>query len=413
MLDKIGRTSFLPLLSTHGRSLSSENPILVSNFLTSMKEFLLLSALLLNYWCLSAQNINFEAHQMGMTMDRMGQTNLVDVDNDGDLDWVFGRRGAMFWFEYIASKNWVLHTLGKGAKTDVGVIALDVNQDQWMDFVVGDSWYENTGNPTFENFILHKKNMIVSHDNIVADINGDGIKDVVSLSNNPDHPVLAWYQMPKNVAENWDYVKIGQGIHGGISPRGYGDMDGDGDMDIVRGNSWFENLNGDGLKWDEHKLLVPKGGNRPGKPGLALKTWCMDMDKDGDLDIVEAEADTSDGRIFWFENTLNGSKFEYHPVSDDTTRQDFHTLILADFDNDGDVDIVSGGGPFTTTTPKLFLWENLDGKGLDWKEHLILEGHSIHEASAADVDQDGDVDICSKPWRSGLHLFLENKLIDK
>jgi hypothetical protein len=254
--------------------------------------------------------------------------------------------------------------------------------------------------------------MISCHDNIYLDIDGDGIKDVVSLSDHVDHPVLAWYRIPEDYEGNWDYTKIGKGIHGGIAPKGYGDLDNDGDPDIVRGNAWFENLDGRGVQWQIHESLVPTGGNRPDKYGLALKTWVEDMDGDHDLDIVIAEADAVDGRVFWFENRDNAGTFVYHPISANSTMQDFHSLVLADFDMDGDMDVSSGGGPLSQDIHKLFIWENLKGDGSAWKEHIILEGKRIHEAVAADVDRDGDIDICTKPWRGSLHIYLENKLID-
>lgn len=357
------------------------------------------------------QKMNFEYHIIGEFGDRMGQTSLVDVDNDNDLDWVFGRFGEMYWYEYISPTDWKLHEIGKGAKTDVGGCSIDVNNDGWIDFIVGDSWYENTGNPKKESFILHKKNMISSHDNVVVDIDGDGIKDIVSLSNHPDHPVLAWYKIPKDYKANWDYSKIGIGIHGGIAPFGYGDLDNDGDIDIIRGNVWFENIDGNGGKWKIHESLIPPGGNRPDKFGLALRTWCIDLDKDNDLDIIEAEADTKNGRVFWFENKNDAETFIFHPISADMTDQDFHSLALADFDGDGDIDVLSGGGPLSQETHKLFIWENVSADGSKWKEHIILKGKRIHEAVAADVDKDGDIDICTKPWHGGLHIYLENKLI--
>jgi hypothetical protein len=303
--------------------------------------------------------------------------------------------------------------MGKGASTDVGGCPHDVNQDGWIDYIVGDSWYENTGNPKEESFVLHKKNMISCHDNIVVDIDGDGIKDVVSMSNDPDHPVLCWYKIPEDFTLNWNYKKIGNGIHGGIAPKGYGDLDNDGDIEIVRGDSWFENIDGKGEKWLKHENLTPMNGYRPDKFGLALKTWCIDLDNDGDIDIVQAEADTKNGRVFWLENQNNGKFFIFHLISEDTTKQDFHSLALADFDGDGDIDICSGGGPLSQETHKLFIWENITGDASNWKEHLILEGKRVHEAVAADVDNDGDIDICSKPWDGGLHFYLENMLIDQ
>jgi hypothetical protein len=358
------------------------------------------------------QKMKFEYHEIGEFGYRMGQTSLVDVDNDEDLDWVFGQSGEMFWYEYESPGDWKLHEIGKGAKTDVGGCPIDVNQDGWVDFVVGDSWYANPGNPREENFILHKKNMIVCHDNVAADIDGDGIKDIVSLSNDPDNPVLAWYKIPEDHHANWDYFKIGKGIHGGVGPSGFGDLDNDGDIDIIRGDVWIENADSKGGKWEVHETLKPPGGNRPDKYGLAFRIWCVDLDKDNDLDIIEAEADTPDGRVYWYENMNDAENFKFHPISANSTRQDFHSLAVADFDGDGDLDVLSGGGPLSLDPYKLIVWENISSDGLNWKEHVILEKQQIHEAVAADVDKDGDIDICSKPWHGDLHIYLENKLIE-
>ncbi|MGV8095010.1 MAG: FG-GAP repeat domain-containing protein [Mangrovibacterium sp.] len=359
-----------------------------------------------------AQSFQFEYHEIGKHgKNSIGQTSLVDVDNDGDLDWVYGIHGTMFWFEFQGPDKWIHHKIGEGAKTDVGGCPIDLNKDGWIDFVAGTGWYENTGNPKSETFIVHSEIGTIScHDNIAVDIDRDSILDIVANSNDEDHPFLVWYKIADDPEKKWKATQIGKGIHGGISPFGYGDLDKDGDMDIVRGDAWFENVDGKGNKWREHNVLVPLGGNRPERYGLALKSWVYDMDKDGDLDIVEAEADTPDGRIYWFENRKKARKWVYHLISEEHTSQDFHSLALADFDNDGDVDIFSGGGPLSQETHKMFIWENKSGDASVWVEHLILERKRCHEAVAADVDGDGDIDICTKPWSGDLHLFLENRL---
>jgi hypothetical protein len=246
---------------------------------------------------------------------------------------------------------------------------------------------------------------------VASDINRDGKLDMVAISDQKDHTVTVWYEIPANPRDKWIEHKIGGGIHGGVGPAGIGDLDGDGDNDVVRGDVWFENVDGKGLQWTEHAGLTPLGGHRPDRYGLAIKIWICDLDKDGDPDIVEAEADTVDGRVFWFQNQGKGMSFKCHPISPDHTKQDFHSLAVADFDNDGDLDVFSGGGPLTETPPhKWFIWENKDGRGGGWIQHEILSGKRCHEAKAADVDGDGDIDICSKPWNGDEHVYLRNLL---
>lgn len=377
-----------------------------------MKNIGFVMLLLFSWTVVYGQAFKFEVHKLGDFGYNFGATALVDVNKDGFLDYVYGQRGTMYWMEYISPSEWKLRTIGTGARTDVGGVAHDVTRNGWIDFVVGDSWFENTGNPEEEEFILHHKNMIATHDNVVADVDGDGIDDIISVSNSSEHPVTAWYKMPEDYRENWDYTRIGTGIHGGIGPRGYGDLNNNGHIDIVRGDVWFENVEGDGKTWNEHKL-IPPGGSRPDRFGLALKTWVIDMNNDGMPDIVQAEADTPNGRVYWWENVNNGESFKFHPVSADSTGQDFHSLAIADFNGNGFMDIAAGGGPLTPGVKKFFIWENLGSDGLKWKEHLILEGLEVHEIVAADVEGDGDIDIFSKPWKPGQHIYFENKLIDK
>ena len=115
----------------------------------------------------------------------------------------------------------------------------------------------------------------------------------------------------------------------------------------------------------------------------------------------------------WFENKGKAQSWECHLISPDHTKLDFHSLAVADFDNDGDLDAYSGGGPLSQDVRKCFIWENADGKGAQWTEHVLLEGKECHEAKAADVDGDGDIDIVTKPWTGNLHIYLRNMLVEE
>ena len=50
-------------------------------------------------------------------------------------------------------------------------------------------------------------------------------------------------------------------------------------------------------------------------------------------------------------------------------------------------------------TPRWYIWENVDGKGGQRKEHVILDANlGGHEAIVGDVTGNGRPDIIGKPW---------------
>ncbi len=125
------------------------------------------------------------------------------------------------------------------------------------------------------------------------------------------------------------------------------------------------------------------------------------------------DADSINSQTAWLENKDGkGQKWIKHLIGSEL-KQDFHSLAVFDFDNDGDADVFSGGGPLTSDTiHRWYIWENKYGKGKQWKQHEIFKGKRCHEAMAGDVDGDGDIDICSKPWNGNEHVYLRNMLIE-
>jgi len=349
----------------------------------------------------------FEYHRIDRIGNQMGQTSLVDVDKDGDLDWIAGcNSGDIWWFEYKGPDNWVRHLLGQKVLTEVGGTAFDIDGDGWIDQVSGGAWYKNTGNPREHEFIKYPNDVILScHDNVAADIDGDKKLDIVVMS---DKSALFWYKIPSDPTLKWQAHKIGDAVHGAIDPAGVADIDGDGDNDVVRTNIWFENADGKGMKWTPHNNI--DFGQPDARWPLMTKSWVADLDKDGDSDIVQAEGDCISGRVAWHVNMDGKGRNWIRHIIADKSGQDFHSLALADFDNDGDLDVFAGGGPLTEGTRKWFIWENADGKAGRFIQHEIFAGKECHETKAADVDRDGDIDICSKPWNGDEHIYLRNML---
>jgi len=353
----------------------------------------------------------FRYHEMGkIGEDLLGQSSLADIDRDSDLDFIVGSSvGTLWWFEYQGEDRWVKHLLGENAFTDKGGVAFDVDGDGWVDQVSGGTWYRNSGNPRENVFQRYENGAIYAYDNIAGDINGDGKPELFSLS---EQEGLYCYTIPEIQSKKWKKLMIGEGINGGIWPNGIADIDGDKDMDIVRSNVWYENESGDGSKWTIHRTI--SFVRNSGKYANSSRIMVLDFDKDGDIDLIQAESNNPSGKIAWHANKDGkGISWFTHKI-DYETNQDLHSLCVADFDNDGDLDVFSGGGPMTgDLTKRCFIWENLGGQGEEWTRHEILTEIECVDAVAGDVDGDGDVDICAKPWKGKTPYFLENMLIRK
>ena len=391
------------------KTFKPKNTIMINLF---NKRKILTLLISIAFICISgySQIPDFKYYEIGKVEEELlGQSSLVDMDKDGDLDWIVGSSGgSVYWFEYQAADKWIKHLIGEDALTDKGGVAFDVDGDGWIDQVSGGTWYRNTGNPK-ERFERYENGAIYSYDNIVGDINADGKLDLLSLS---EQEGLFWYDIPENPKKKWKKVKVGDGITGGIFPNGIADIDNDGDNDIVRTNVWYENLNGEGSKWEIHRTI--SFVESKGEFANSSRTLTLDFDKDGDIDIIQAESNSSNGEIAWLANKDGlGINWFTHKIDYDT-KQDLHSLCVADFDNDGDLDVFSGGGPKTGELYKrCFIWENTDSEGLEWKRYEVLSKTECFDAMAADVDGDGDIDICSKPWRGEVNYYLRNMLIEK
>jgi hypothetical protein len=354
-----------------------------------------------------------------------GLTALVDLDRDRDLDFVMGGRpfnpSQLYWFEYQGADNWVRHLVGTNYLSDVGLAALDVDGDGWPDLVCSGVWYRNPGRPREQAFerIGFDENAAGAHDVLVADVDGDGKPDVIMMGDERTKlNALCWYSIPANPRQPWVRHPIGPPVHGAITPSGVADLDGDGDLDIIRADTWFENKDGKGLEWVAHKN-VPMG--RKGPFGICVRTAVADLDGDGQLEIIIADADIEDSKVAILENADGkGGRWTQIELPQSFTYGSLHALAVADFNGDGKPDIVVNEQeellPAGRENPRWVIWENLGGNR--FAERIILDTKlGGHELQVGDVDGDGDIDICSKawgprPWNGNggkMHVdFLEN-----
>lgn len=233
---------------------------------------------------------------------------------------------------------------------------------------------------------------------LIADMDGDGDLDLIEA--------LAPYQ-PDRCGTVWLNRGNGRFDEFGISTKGYlgyffpsargdvGDVDGDGDVDLVL------------PRWFNVYLLPPSPDylyRNDGKGNLALDVTdpipfvkdettqlkLFDVDRDGDLDLYCANADSTD-RLF-----LNDGKGRFTDVTSThlpAIPEPTIDVCVADFDKDGwlDVATVAGLPNNSQAFRRLVLLNDRTGKLL--RVTQITPDVYGMQITGGDLDGDGDVDL--------------------
>ena len=123
-----------------------------------------------------------------------------------------------------------------------------------------------------------------------------------------------------------------------------------------------------------------------------------DVNKDGHMDIIAANAtsDTKGGIQVWLGDGSGAWALESGP----TVTGIFMDVALADFDQDGDLDI-AGAGWGRNGVLKVWLGDGAGG----WSSTAPLSKGSFYGLSIADVDADGNMDILAGSYQKGVLIF--------
>ncbi len=192
-----------------------------------------------------------------------------------------------------------------------------------------------------------------------------------------------------------------EGVSNGIIAD---DFDNDGWIDVVianRGqNVYLRNSNGQFI--DETQKRMPKLDN------ISQDMQTVDLDADGDLDIlvaneIENNILLNNGSGFFTEATSNY-------ISKELLGEETREATYADIDNDGDIDLYFANVyMFQRKTPIQRLLINNKGKFEDEtiKRLGFSDRYSVIDANFADFDKDGDQDLLLLCDRQPL-LFLND-----
>lgn len=361
---------------------------------------------------------------------------FTDLDGDGDLDVAISRRDmtSAYWYERMSDSVWTQHLMGSGQSLDntLGMTAIDMDQDGWVDVMCKGIWFRNPGCLAEKPDTPWEAHLIDAggHDEATVDIDGNGVDDLLVY----DGSKLAWYNTSDSLRET--VISSGHRDHGGTTPHGFGYINRDRHIDVIIPGIWFANPGKSSEGWKAN--VWPFKPKPKASYGRSIRSWIVDIDGDGKNDIVYSHCDTGGSDVYWVKNKGKGKKWEPYKLADPPTASgdvegtgSFHSLGVADFNQDGHLDIFAGEQEDPDTymerdglkamkprglKERGVIWYSDGGKTPNFEPYVIhIDNPGWHDAQLGDVDGDGDMDIITKIWHSDggdYHLDLwRNELI--
>ena len=337
-----------------------------------------------------------------------------DINRDGKMDIVAGP----FWYEGPAfTKAHEFYPAVEFPKPPSPTDSMfsfvhDFNGDGWPDILVlgrvhlhSAFWYENPGKEGAhwkKHFVFER---IKGESPAFVDINGDGRPELIAhwenrwgmIQPNPNNSAEGWSFHPITGMGNWEQFYHGTGV---------GDLNGDGRLDLLLNEGWYERPGAGNAEWIRHEF---KFGNKGG-----AQMFAYDVNGDGRNDVITS-LDAHGWGLAWFEATADRERltFRKHQLMGDRSEETKygvafsqpHALDLADLDGNGLKDIVLGKrlwahGPNGDVEPNeaaVLYWFQLkrDGQGgATFVPHLIDDKSGVGvQVTARDVNGDGRTDI--------------------
>lgn len=347
--------------------------------------------------------------------------DLADVNRDGKLDVIAGRN----WF---AAPEFAARPLRKiddwnGYVESNGDFAYDVDRDGWVDVIAGSflptavHWYRNPGTDGLQRGQLWEQRLLMetgasqNEAQLLSDLDSDGMPEWVVNSWNGANPLVVWKLEPTATPASGEAPepplsprKLLLGPQGQAHGLGVGDLDDDGDRDVLVGNGWYEHPGGE--------LKGPWTFHQDWEIQASIPMLVSDLDRDGRSDIIVGKGHdfglqwwrqlppAADGRRQWEKKTI-----------DDRFSQP-HALLLVDLNGDGSAELITGkrwyahngGDPGGQEPPCLYYyaWD-----GASFTRHVIDEGHigTGLQIRTGDLNGDGRADI-AVAGKSGTYLVL-------
>jgi hypothetical protein len=320
----------------------------------------------------------------GLQFTNSDYPSIIDLDNDNDLDLVIGGYNGLLYYQNVGDSLHAVwqkvdsiftNSVNPQIGSDARQAFADLDKDGDLDLLVGIG-ESLLGGPTpgltfgFRNTGTAINPFFARDDNLVA-----GIPDVGLNS----YPAMA-------------------------------DLDNDNDYDLLIGR-------------DLNTLVYYKNTGTPSSPVWTREfttfsgvestnfwkdpTFC-DLDLDGDLDLIYG---TDDGDLYFYQNngTITAPQFQYNPSYFPVIKVNgSSTVSFADFDNDGDYDLLSG-----STLDKM---QYLKNEGTISRPKFVKTTATFSNLNPGfrcspvfvDIDKDLDFDIVSGADNGMIYCYINN-----
>jgi large repetitive protein len=356
--------------------------------------------------------IIFTEHSIDENFAGVSTICPIDLDKDGLKDLVCGSETTsstnlsigIWWLRNNGDGTWTRHEIDGNFKNVMSLEIADIDRDGNPD-VLASGWNANQiaywknggGSIPVWTKVTVRANFTNAHDAHPFDLNNDALTDIVGVSAQLGR-VVAWYQKPDG---SFTEQVIDNDFTGGRAVA-IADYNSDGNTDITAVSATKKQLvvyyanNENPVVWTKEVIAQGLDG--------AHEVINYDADNDGDIDLLTSSYN-SNQIDSWKNNGASPVVWSREPVG---YHVGVNRALPADFDDDGDFDVVATG---KFPTSKLSLWNNQSGTPNTFSETIINDQLLAFWAlSVDDFDNDGDLDFISGASVSGVIRWWKNNL---